>query len=204
MRGWEIICGAAFVLILFLGQALMQPSSTLPPGKRFLLWIAQGFGSGRIPVAPGTFGSIVGLLWFAALLASGKLWVLILGTLAGVALSAWVCDFAEKQLRQKDPESVVLDEIAAMPFCFLAWVWLTLSKTGSFPTLDYAEQHWVWLLTIFILFRLFDVAKPWPVRQSQWLPGGWGITIDDVLAAVYVNLLVLLIEAAKAAGAHWS
>jgi phosphatidylglycerophosphatase A len=50
---------------------------------------------------------------------------------------------------------------------------------------------------VFAAFRLFDILKPWPVRQSQVLPGGWGITIDDLLAAVYVNLLFLAINAVK-------
>jgi phosphatidylglycerophosphatase A len=50
---------------------------------------------------------------------------------------------------------------------------------------------------VFALFRFFDVLKPWPVRQSQSLPGGWGVTIDDVLAALYVNLAVLLVYAGK-------
>jgi phosphatidylglycerophosphatase A len=59
-------------------------------------------------------------------------------------------------------------------------------------------HHWLWLVAIFAAFRFFDVVKPWPIRQSQSLPGGWGITIDDLLAAIYVNLLVVLIETAKA------
>lgn len=200
MRGWEFICGTAFVLVLLFAQTLMRPSSAGTAGKRFLLWIAQGFGSGRVPVAPGTFGSIVGVLWFSVLLASGRLWVLIAGTLVGIALSVWLCDVAEKELRQKDPESVVLDEIAAIPICFFAWLLFVRSKIGSLPSLDYclSEHHWLWVLAIFALFRLFDVAKPWPVRQSQSLRGGWGITIDDVLAALYVNLVVLLLEAIKA------
>ena len=52
-------------------------------------------------------------------------------------------------------------------------------------------MHWPLTLGVFALFRFFDVVKPWPVRQSQSLPGGWGVTVDDALAAVYVNLTVL-------------
>ena len=96
------------------------------------LWVAQGFGIGRIPVAPGTFGSAVGLLWFGLLLMTGNLWLFIAGTIAAVALSVWLCG-----------------------------------------------------------------AKPWPVYQSQSLPGGWGVTIDDLLAAVYVNVAALLVYAGK-------
>jgi len=163
------------------------------------LWIAQGFGVGRIPVAPGTFGSLLGVLWFGLLLMTGSIWIVIGGTIAGIALSVWLCGVAEKLLGQKDPGSVVLDEIAALPVCFLTWVVILLWKTGSLPAFAsfFSAQTWPLTLGVFVAFRFFDIAKPWPVRQSQVLPGGWGITIDDVLAAVYVNAVVLLVFAAK-------
>ena len=61
----------------------------------------------------------------------------------------------------------------------------------------FSARTWPLTLGVFAAFRLFDVAKPWPVYQSQSLHGGWGVTIDDVLAAVYVNLVVLLVYAAR-------
>ena len=67
------------------------------------LWIAQGFGVGRIPVAPGTFGSVVGVLWFGLLLGTGNLWLFIAGALAAIALSVWLCGEAEKTLGQNGP-----------------------------------------------------------------------------------------------------
>jgi len=163
------------------------------------LWIAQGFGIGRIPVAPGTFGSVVGILWFALLLLTGKPWLFIAGTLAAIALSVWLCGAAEQALGQKDPGCVVLDEIAALPVCFLSWVAIQSWQTGSLPAPSSFFSAYSWLLTlgVFVAFRFFDVAKPWPVRQSQSLPGGWGVTVDDLLAAVYVNVVVLLVYAAK-------
>ncbi len=159
------------------------------------LWIAQGFGVGRIPVAPGTFGALVGLIWFGLLLATGRLWSFVAGTLIGVVLSVWLCGFGEKALGQKDPGSVVFDEIAAMPVCFGSWVGIQVWRTGALPGLDYflSKGNWMLPVGVFIAFRVFDIWKPWPVRQSQSLPGGWGITIDDLLAAVYVSLLVLVI-----------
>ena len=87
-------------------------------GSAILLWLAQGFGSGRAPFAPGTFGSIVGVLWFLLLVAAGNVWIFSLGILAGLAASVWLCGEGEKILRQKDPGSVVMDEIAAIPICF--------------------------------------------------------------------------------------
>jgi phosphatidylglycerophosphatase A len=158
------------------------------------LWIAQGLGIGRIPVAPGTFGSVAGLGWFALLLLTGNLWLFLAGTLAGLALSVWLCGAAEKVLGQKDPQSVVLDEVTAIPLCFLGWAVFQTCKEGTLPTPQslFTPSHWALTLAGFALFRFFDVLKPWPVRQSQSLPGGWGVTVDDVLAAVYVNLAALV------------
>ena len=163
----------------------------------FLLWLAQGFGIGRIPKAPGTFGTVVGFAWFALLLLPGNPLLYLLGTTIGLALSVWLCGVGEKVLRQKDPGSVVFDEIAAIPVCFIVWIAAHHSKTGSFPTPGYffSQQHWLGVIGIFAAFRLFDIWKPWPVRQSQSLPGGWGVTVDDALAAVYVNVVVLLVLA---------
>jgi phosphatidylglycerophosphatase A len=163
------------------------------------LWIAQGFGIGRIPVAPGTFGSVVGVLWFGLLLMTGNLWLFLAGTIAAIALSVWLCGAAERALGQTDPGSVVLDEIAAMPVCFLGWLTILVWKTGALPGFAHFFSAHTWPLTlgVFAAFRFFDVAKPWPVYQSQSLPGGWGVTIDDALAAVYVNAVVLLAFAGK-------
>lgn len=163
------------------------------------LWIAQGFGVGRIPVAPGTFGSVIGVLWFGLLLATGNLWLFTAGSIAAIALSVWLCGAAEKALGQEDPGSVVLDEIAALPVCYWGWVAILVWKTGALPAFAdfFTARTWLLTLGVFAAFRFFDVAKPWPVDQSQSLPGGWGVTIDDVLAAVYVNLVVLLVYAGK-------
>jgi phosphatidylglycerophosphatase A len=155
-----------------------------------ILWLAQGFGVGRIPFAPGTAGSLVGLLWFALLLATGNPAVFIAGTIAGLAASVWLCGRAENILKQTDPPSVVLDEIAAMPLCFALWVEMEYHWTDILPSpeLFFFRRDWPVAVGIFLAFRLFDIWKPWPIRQSQKLPGGWGVVIDDLLAAVYVNI----------------
>ncbi len=162
--------------------------------NQFILWFAQGFGVGRIPFAPGTFGSLVGLLWFAVLLLPGNPWFGLGGMLAAIFLSVWVCGAAEKILNRTDPGSVVLDEIVAVPLCFAVWLVQYLARHGVLPEPGYffSRDGWPLTLAVFASFRLFDVIKPWPVRQSQRLPGGWGVTIDDVLAALYVNLLTAL------------
>ena len=160
-----------------------------------ILFIAQGFGVGRIPVAPGTFGSLVGLVWFAALLATRRFELYVLGSFCSIGLSVWLCGVAEKILKQKDPPSVVLDEIIALPFCFLPWVIQAWWPQHSLPSLEtfFSGRGLRMSVVILILFRIFDILKPWPIHQSQRLPGGWGITIDDVLAAFYVALLSLFL-----------
>ena len=159
--------------------------------KKILLLIAHGFGTGRIPVAPGTFGSMLGLGWFALLLWPGRLPIFALGTVVGILASVWICGWAERQLRCKDPSSVVLDEIVAMPICFSGWLCNHIATHHALPTAAQFFREGTWLLTagIFLLFRLFDIFKPWPIRQSQSLPGGWGVTVDDVLAALYTAVL---------------
>jgi phosphatidylglycerophosphatase A len=205
MSHWELWLMLALILVLFLSWGLQQPGGLGRDPTRleeldWKLWIAQGFGVGRIPIAPGTFGSMAGVLWFSLLVASGSFWVLAFGTLASLALSVWLCDAGEKILGKKDPSSIVLDEITAMPVCFLSWVGMVVWKTGAVPGLAdfFSQSNWLMTLAVFAAFRFFDVLKPWPVRQSQALPGGWGITVDDVLAAVYVDLVVLGVYAARA------
>lgn len=140
-------------------------------------------GIGRIPFAPGTWGSVLGVGWFLLLLSAGNWWVFAAGTIAAVLASVYVCGRAEAILQRRDPPSVVLDEIAAVPGCFATALLAWGTTDGRAMTM--------WLIAGFVLFRLFDIWKPWPVRQAQRLPGGWGVVLDDVLAAVYVNLVLL-------------
>lgn len=163
--------------------------------RRLILFVAQGFGAGHIPVAPGTFGTLPGLLWFLLLLLPGNFWMFIGGILAGLALSVWLCGEAEKILQRNDPPSVVLDEITAMPVCFVPWVLSAWLQTGQMPepASFFTAKTWWITAALFALFRVFDILKPPPIRQSQRLPGGWGVTVDDVLAAVCVALLSLLV-----------
>ncbi len=161
---------------------------------RLILFIGQGFGSGRIPFAPGTFGSVVGLGWVYLLLKTGSPWAFAIGVLLSIPFSAYVCGESEKILGKKDPGSVVLDEIIAIPICFIAPIAMVFLRKDHWPSVDYffSAPKWQIATIVFVLFRVFDVAKPWPVRQSQNLPGGWGVTIDDVLAAVYVNICFVI------------
>jgi phosphatidylglycerophosphatase A len=162
--------------------------------KHFLLWVAQGFGVGRVPFASGSFGSLLGLLWFVVLLWPGSFWLYLAGMSAGVFVSVWLCGRAEKILSRTDPGSVVLDEIIAVPMCFAVQVLEFLHRNGVMPgpRFFFGPHAWLMTLGVFLAFRFFDIAKPWPVHKSQNLPGGWGVTLDDVLAALYVNVVVAL------------
>jgi len=199
---WEIVLILGVVLILASVRwmtASRQNSESLQKGWAFLreqsiLWIAQGFGVGRIAFAPGTWGSVVGVLWFFVLLKTGDFCFFLAGIVLGLTASVWLCGAAERILKQTDPPSVVLDEITALPVCFVPWVVSLWLRAGTLPAPEaFFNGHAWWpTLIMFALFRLFDILKPWPIRQSQKLPGGCGVTVDDLLAAVYVALLTLV------------
>lgn len=199
LAGWEVVLIIAVVLILLgakLPELLKQEGDKLSDRLRdqLIVWVAQGFGSGRIPGAPGLFGSLLGMIWFLMLVQTDHIGLFFGGILLGLALSVWLCGAAEKILKQTDPPSIVLDEIAAMPICFTPWVVNAWLRTHALPPPEsfFTRETWMTTLIVFVLFRLFDVIKPPPIRQSQKLPGGWGVTLDDVLAAVCVALLTLL------------
>ena len=146
-----------------------------------------------MPKAPGTCGSLLGLLWMAVLYSiPGFGWTLgIIGIslLAGV----WVCSEAEKILKLRDPGCIVLDEILAVPIAGLGWM-LGCRQSGEAV---FSVANWEWLLgapAIFILFRFFDIAKPWPVNIAQNLPRGWGVMTDDVFAAAYAGFVLFLLS----------
>ena len=176
----------------------MKPSPevgpTAPRKPRVALAIATCFGLGYIPKSPGTFGSLVGagvavaMAWlgFKRLLlievdvplhfwTTGLLpayYELVVGALVAI-LGVVVADRAVKYAGHKDPQYVVIDEVSGqlltycMPFTVFNWKSFVLG---------------------FILFRVFDIWKPFPVRQAEKLPGGWGIMADDWVAAIYAAL----------------
>lgn len=162
--------------------------------RSLVLFLAQGFGVGRAPLAPGTLGSLLGLGWFALLLGAGSEFFYAVGTILGIGGSICLSTQAERMLGFKDPSSIVVDEIVAIPVCFVGFLALRFVRDGHVPGLDYffGIEGWVWTVGIFVAFRVFDIAKPWPVRQTQSLAGGWGVTVDDLVAALYVNACAAL------------
>jgi len=139
--------------------------------------LALGFGSGLSPVAPGTFGTLVavpvawGLMQLPLLPAAAVVAVLVAG-------GVWLCGESARRLDCHDHPGIVWDEIAAFALLSLA-----------------LPAGWIWLVPAFLMFRLFDIVKPWPIRDvDHRLHGGLGIMLDDLMAAVYAALAVRLIE----------
>lgn len=131
---------------------------------------------GRVKKAPGTFGSLAGLLYFTVFFATLPWWVVVLLSLPALYLAVAMCGEAEFRLGQRDPGMVVLDEFVVMPLCFLGWQYL--------PEKWCTDARWAIFLGGFALFRLFDISKPLGISRLQDLPGGWGVVADDVAAAL--------------------
>jgi phosphatidylglycerophosphatase A len=137
---------------------------------RWRLLVATGLGLGHAPFAPGTVGSLPGLLLVVLLWRLGGAWTVLAGALLVTALGFWAARAAESRFGRPDPAPVVIDEIA-----------------GQMVSLLFLAPTATSLLLAFVLFRLFDVWKPFPVRRAERLPGASGIMTDDLLAGVYAN-----------------
>ena len=142
--------------------------------------LAFGFGSGLAPKAPGTWGSLLALLLFplpALLSLPTYLGIVLLASLAGIV----ICDHAAKALQVHDDGRIVWDEFAGQ--------WLAL--TPLVPVLTWNGTSLLWLLAGFGLFRLFDVAKPWPIGYlDRKVHGGLGIMLDDLVAGVLAGAVL--------------
>ena len=136
-------------------------------GHRAALWVATGFGIGRAPVAPGTFGTLLGVPVYL-LLQPLSTYVYVAAVSLLFVLGAWVSHSAEQQLGRHDHPAIVCDEVV-----------------GYLITMWQAPFGLWWAVTGFVLFRLVDIAKPYPVSQMERLPGGIGVMADDALAGVY-------------------
>jgi phosphatidylglycerophosphatase A len=129
--------------------------------------IATWFGCGCVPKAPGTMGTLgaVPLYWLLAQRGEGAV---ATASLVVTGVGIWAADRVARDLGKKDPQVVVVDEVAGFLITMLPM----------------RELSWRAVLIGFVLFRLFDMTKPWPARDLEKLPGGWGIVMDDVAAGV--------------------
>jgi len=140
------------------------------------LWLATWFGAGLLPGVPGTWASLAALPFAWGLVWWGGIWLLLAAAAVVFALGLWAADRYMQAVKVHDPGAIVIDEIAAQ--------WLTLAVAPLNP-LAY--------LLGFVLFRIFDVLKPWP---ASWLDrrvgGAFGVMIDDIAAAVYAGAVLWL------------
>ncbi len=138
--------------------------------KRLAILISTVFGCGLFPVAPGTAGSLAGIALAALLLylKFGRI-ALLVSILVVFPVAVWAAGVTERVYQRQDPGEVVVDEVLGQ--------WVTL--------LGASVWNWKTFLAGFLLFRLFDIWKPQPVRAAESLPAGLGIVADDVLAGIY-------------------
>lgn len=137
-------------------------------------WLACGFGVGLVPYAPGTVSTIlVGVPLYISIHSFALPYyalTLSVATICGI----YICSVAEQIRNQRDDSAIVWDEIC-----------------GYGITMFYIPFHAVWIMVGVLLFRLFDILKPWPIRSiDQYVHGGVGIMLDDVLAGIYANALL--------------
>ena len=187
---------------------------------RAALAIATAFGLGYLPKAPGTFGSLAGLLLALILL---KLWPhtslwetpssvaglpipfivpALVATVSIALVGLWAAGRASDYLGVKDPQIVVLDEVSGQMLALL----FTFGSTeryveGMTNFLDgfwwHGALNWKYMVAGFILFRVFDIWKPFPARRAEFLPGGLGIMADDWVAGAYAALGLWLLRALR-------
>lgn len=135
--------------------------------ERIAYLIATWFGCGRVPLAPGTAGTLGAIPLYLLLRPSGSAVVLLVAAVLG-AVGVWAADRVILATRQKDPQIVVIDEVV-----------------GVLVTLAASAPTWTSLVTGVVLFRIFNQWKPWPARSLESLRGGWGVVMDDVAAGVW-------------------
>jgi phosphatidylglycerophosphatase A len=148
------------------------------------------FGLGLLPGAPGTWGSLPPAIAFWLVFYSGgtglQAFLLMLAFfIAGGIICLKFSDSAVSTIGKKDPREVVADEVAGQALTFMILI-LTLNTTPL-------ATHIIFTSAIgFVLFRIFDIFKPWPVRQLEKLPAGYGILADDLMAGVYAGILLII------------
>jgi phosphatidylglycerophosphatase A len=148
--------------------------------RRLAVWVATGFGIGRLPFAPATWASLAVAAVLLPFTASLDPWIVGAVALLVAALGIWSAGEAEKTLGT-DAKPIVIDEIVGM------LVGVCGVPMGKSPLLT--------LVLLFLLFRFFDIVKPLGIHRSQSLPGGWGVVADDVLAGIATNVVLrVLVE----------
>jgi len=163
-----------------MSDAVVERVTPVSPAPLWATLAATFFGAGRLRPGPGTWGSAAAVVIWAVVArwipAQAQWLVLAILALLAIAVGIPAATRYARASQQKDPQSVVIDEVA-----------------GQWITLLFAPVSWKTLLVGFILFRAFDILKPPPVRQLERLPEGTGIVVDDVAAGLYALLVMQLV-----------
>jgi phosphatidylglycerophosphatase A len=134
-----------------------------------------GFGSGTMPIAPGTFGTLMAVPFYLAL-SLLPLWLYLLFIVLFIAVSAWLSDQISHEIGFHDHPGMCIDEFA-----------------GFFVTMILAPVGIGWIILGFLLFRFFDIIKPWPIRLlDEKVHGGFGMILDDVVAGLFAMMVLQL------------
>ncbi len=156
----------------------MNKNTPIPRGflKNPIHLLALGFGTGCVPMMPGTIGTLVGVLFYLPMQTLS--WPIYIGvTVVLFSLGVWLCDVTARHLGVHDHGGIVWDEIV-----------------GFLITMTAVPPDWRFVLLGFVLFRLFDIWKPWPISWlDSKLSGGLGIMSDDVLAGIYALIVLQII-----------
>lgn len=138
-------------------------------------FISTFFGVGYFPIAPGTITSLIIILLFKFCLyqLSWSYHLLIFFLLFFIGVFA--TSIFSSELTKKDPRKIVIDE-----------------AVGQYLVLFQMSNSWFNILLCFVLFRIFDIVKPFPIKQVENMPGGWGIMLDDIGAAIYAGVIINL------------
>ncbi len=142
--------------------------------KSVVRLLVTGFYTGEFPIIPGTWGTLPGLIICIFFFDVPVIYQALMAVVATI-LSIVLASFAEKDFGH-DAKPIVIDEIA-----------------GMLVTLVFVPRVWYYYLVGFVFFRAMDVLKPFPARQAESLPSGWGVTIDDIVAGIYANLLLQVV-----------
>jgi phosphatidylglycerophosphatase A len=144
---------------------------------RIATLLATVFGVGRSPTAPGTAGSVVALPFAWIIAMAGGRFALMLAAIIVLGIGAWACELYARENGREDPSECVIDEVAGQ------WI---ICAFAPLSVLAY--------FVAFILFRLFDILKPWPIKYfERTVPGGLGIMVDDVIAALMGSVILVVL-----------
>ena len=171
-------------------MSIAQPTKrSTRPLDRTAYALATGLGAGLVPIAPGTVGSLEGLAMFLAALAFHlaplpSLFILAILNAAVFIGGVWASSRTCEITGLKDPGIIVIDEVSGQL--------IALTPLALWPAFSVAA-----VVIGFLLFRLFDIFKPYPIRQLEHLPAGLGVMADDVLAGIYAAVLLWLVHLAR-------